>query len=116
MYSSAACWRDGQEIWRVQHQGDRDVLHIEITGTPPENFEDLRARQFAEQAENDRARAKGDYGVDCIFDIPLELARSMVGFRHDLNNPGIDENGFRELRQQPGAGLLASARPWWKFW
>jgi len=116
MYSSAAYWREGREIWSVQHEGDRDVLHIKVTGMTPENFEDLRARKFAEQAEDDRTRAKGEYGVDYIFDIPLELARTIAGFRHDLDTPGIDHDGFRELRQQAGAGLLSSARPWWKFW
>jgi hypothetical protein len=110
MFASAAFWRDGREVWSVQHQGDKAVTDLVVKGVPPSNFEDLRARCFAaqESAEPD--------DVDYVFDIPLDLAKSIVGFRHDQINPEIDDTSFRALAKGP-VGLLAKVmKPKWKFW
>jgi hypothetical protein len=113
MFMSAALWRNGREIWSVQHRGgDYGDTDLVIKGSPPDSFEELRSRCFAAQES-----ARGDeVGVDYVADIPLELARSIVGFKHDEANPEIDDARFRALRQEP-TGLLAKAtRPRWKFW
>jgi hypothetical protein len=110
MFASAAFWRDGREVWSVQHQGDKAVTDLVVKGVPPSNFEDVRARCFAAQelAEPD--------DVDYVFDIPLDLAKSIVGFRHDQINPEIDDTSFRALAKGP-VGLLAKVmKPKWKFW
>ena len=113
MDMSASFWRDGREIWNVHHRGgDYGVMDLVVRGSLPEAFDDLRARTFARQA----AAGGDDLGVDYIAGIPLDLARSIVGFQHDEINPGIDNAGFRALRQE-ATGLLAGARRgWWKFW
>jgi len=116
MYQSAAFWRDGNEIWSVRHRGgDYGIMDLVVKGLPPDPFNDLRTRTFALQASEGGA----DADVDYIADIPLELARSIVGFKHDEVNPGIDDN-FRELREG-STGLLARSSPSsagrrWKFW
>jgi hypothetical protein len=115
MFMSAALWRDGREVWSVQHRGgDYGVTDLVVKGSPPEAFEGLRDRCFAAQ-EQESAR-DADIGVDYVADIPLELARSIVGFKHDEINPGIDDTSFRALRLEPGGRLAKAARPWWKFW
>lgn len=45
-----------------------------------------------------------------------EDTRSIVGFRHDEINPGIDDASFRALRPEPTGRLAKAARPKWKFW
>jgi len=117
-YASSGFWRDGREIWNVAHQGDRDVTDLNVRGSPPEPFDDLRARAFARQeAEGDRAR------VDYIASIPRDLADGIIASAFDENDPGRgaihtepDPVVFRELCELP-TGLLAGARKrWWKFW
>jgi len=110
MFMSAALWRHGEAIWSVQHRGgDYGDTDLVVEGALPENFAELRARCFAAQ------ESAGGNGVDYVADIPLLLAKSIVGFKHDETNTEIDEN-FRALRQEP-TGLLARAtRPKWKFW
>jgi hypothetical protein len=113
MFMSAALWRDSREIWSVQHRGgdygDTDLI---VKGALPDTFDDVRARCFAAQ---ESASATG-VGVDYVADIPLELARSIVGFRHDEINPGIGDKSFRALRAEPTGLLAKAARPSWKFW
>jgi hypothetical protein len=112
MYQSAAMWRDGREIWSVKHRGgDYGVLDLVVSGAPTEPFEELRTYYFSEQMAAGGASAD----VDHIAEIPLELARSITGFKHDAINPDIDDR-FRELRGQPGGLLAEAARPRWKFW
>ena len=118
MYASAAFWQGGLEIWSVQHRGDRDIMDIVVKGSPPDQFEALRTRYVAEQARENATSAEVDY----IFEIPLELARSIVLFRHDTSSPGIDDNDFGELQQEAtgllgeGGGRPDAPTPWWKFW
>ncbi|HEY6271879.1 MAG TPA: hypothetical protein VIX19_07790, partial [Terriglobales bacterium] len=100
------------EIWSVQHRGgDYGVNDLVVKGVPPGNFEDLRARCFAAQ---ESARSDS-IGVDYVADIPMLLAKSIIGFKYDEIKPEIEAR-FRALRQEP-TGLLAKAtRPRWKFW
>jgi hypothetical protein len=112
MFMSSALWRRGQEIWSVQHRGgDYGNTDLVIKGLPPDNFEDLRAHCFAAQES-----ARDDsIGVDYVADIPMLLAKSIVGFKYDEINPETEAR-FRALRQEP-TGLLARAmRSRWKFW
>jgi len=113
MFMSAESWRGSEQVWDVKHRGgdfgDSDLV---VIGAPPDPFEDLRFRCLSAQ----ESAIRSGLSVDHVADIPLELARSIVGFRHDVTNPGIDERTFQALRADP-AGLLAqAARPWWKFW
>jgi hypothetical protein len=114
MFVSTAQWRAGEQVWSVQHRGgDYGVDDLVIEGTPPEPFEEIRARCFAAQ----QAAKHDKIGVDYVFDIPVELGRSIVGFRHDQADAHTDGN-FRELHIGPDSRLTrAAARPpWWKFW
>jgi hypothetical protein len=112
MFMSAALWRGGREVWSVQHRGgDYGETDLVVKGSPPDTFESLRARCFAAQ----ESASAADIRVDYVADIPLELARSFVGFRHDMANPEIDGR-FHALQLQPDGRLAKAARPWWKFW
>jgi hypothetical protein len=89
--SSSAAWhyRDGAEAWQVVHTGDQgDAFHLEVGGTPPPELAVIRSRL------EKRARAEPD--VDFGFDVPIELAKSVVGFRHD-EVPDGDAEPFERL-------------------
>ncbi|MBL8770627.1 MAG: hypothetical protein JNK30_04535 [Phenylobacterium sp.] len=105
MFQEARGYADGAEVWRVTHDPNRggSLYHLETDGAPPPELAgihaDLKAQQDAEGGET--------AGVDLICDVPLELARSICGFKHDLDPP--DGVVFEELRQAKRA--TGTSRP-----
>jgi hypothetical protein len=94
MYQMAVLWSDGRETCRVQHRGgDHGIMDLVVNGSPPKIFDNLRSEHSARQLAAGGANAN----VDHIADIPLELARSMVGFKHDEVNAATDGLDFWEL-------------------
>lgn len=105
MYSSAAFWRDGRAVWAVSHQGDRDIEHLEVKGEPPAAFAAIRDRLHAQQA------AEGEKEeVDYIFEIPVELAFSIAGYRHDAEIPALGKDAFEIL----ATTKTTPERTWWR--
>lgn len=74
MISVARFYHDGAERWSVTHVGCDDPESLEINGKPPAPFDDIRARFTAEIDEEE----------DKVFEIPVETARAIFGFRYDL--------------------------------
>ncbi len=64
----------------------------------------------------DAERAGDRLGVDWFFEIPLLLAKGIVGFKHDEELPAGTEHGFVALRLLDGGSLASGRRPWWRFW
>jgi hypothetical protein len=79
MMQWAERWKNGRQVWNVQHTSEEGPRHLETTGSLPAEFAEIRRRRFAEQDEEDA----GDAAVDFIADIPLDLAEAATGFRHD---------------------------------
>lgn len=105
MFQEARGYADGAEVWRVTHDPNEgeSIYHLETTGAPPAQLAkihaDLKAEQDAEGGE--------DAGVDLICDVPLTLAKSICGFKHDDDPP--DGVAFEELRRAKGSA--GSAKP-----
>lgn len=78
MASLAEGWKDGQRLWRLAHESEQGLRHLEESGALPKLFGDIREKAFRQQ-ESDGA----DGGVDYIFDVPLLVAQSLTGFKHD---------------------------------
>lgn len=100
MCSCAACWRGGQRVWSVYHDsgGRSGNLHLDIKGEPPPAFAEIRGRLMSEQEAAGGKKA----GVDFVFDVPVELARSVAGYRHDHDIPELSKLAFEVLtRAQP---------------
>lgn len=80
MYSAVEEFSGGASRWSVVHASEDGPMDLEVTGSPPGNFaaigDDLTAQQ------------QGDDDTDYIFDVPLKLAESIVGFKHDEEPPG----------------------------
>lgn len=90
MFARAEFWSGGRSVWRVWHSGDEGGRDLHTTGDLPASFAALRQQAFSKQdEEND---------VDHIFDIPLDLAAQLTGFRHD---EGAPDRVFFELVEKP---------------
>jgi hypothetical protein len=108
MYQEARGYEAGAEVWRVTHdpqQGD-SVYHLEVTGAPPAQLSEIREAAVAEQDEE----GGEDAGADFVSDVPLDLAASICGFKHDDDWP---QGGFTELRRanSPSAEPKAGGGP-----
>jgi len=99
MFSSASAWKNGKQTWRVEHNGEEDkVLHLEASGNLPTEFENVRKKAFAKQETTEHD------DVDYVFDIPVELAKELTGFRHDQDVPGMSGDTFEVLEPAGGSG------------
>src|SRR5262249_6448576 len=105
MWRLTTQWENGEEVLRASHSGDRDVHNLTTSGTLPDFFARVHAEALAQQA----AEGGADAEVDCVFDVPLELARRITGFRHD---------GSENVAAQHFEVLIESSpsKPRWRFW
>jgi len=74
MEATAHAAEQGKRLWRVSHNGEGDAP-LKVTGTPPREFAAIRRNFERKQAE--------DNGVDWLSEIPLELVRTISGYRAD---------------------------------
>ncbi len=79
MASEACEWKAGNELWRASHQSDQGIYHLATEGHLPATFEKLLDEARSKQ-ENVGAQSSN---VDHLFDVPIEIAKSRTGFRHD---------------------------------
>src|SRR5262245_45587635 len=107
MVSSAELWANGQRRWRAEHDAQRSIRHLTTSGTLPAAYADaLRNAQEAQDAESaDEAE------VDYFFEVPLQLARDIAGFKHDEDVPDVKYEAF-QVYDSPGG----NRRKWWRVW
>jgi hypothetical protein len=87
MVSRATGWREGRMMWSVTHDAQKGLKHLEVQGEPPPQFTAIR----------DELSARDTPNVDYLFDVPVETARSVVGYRHDGDVPGLSGEVFEVL-------------------
>ncbi len=100
MNSLATEWRDGRQVWSVSHDGSEGGDQLDVEGELPAVFEELKQEAVAAQAESE---ADGG-GVNFVFDIPLDLAAEITGFRHDEMGFDDDIAPFTVLERLFAAG------------
>jgi hypothetical protein len=86
MVSRAAGWKNGKEIWSVTHDAQEDDGHLEVAGEPPASFAAIRDRLTRQQEQ--------DGGADFIFNIPVDLAKKIIGYSHE-ETPEITFDNFQ---------------------
>jgi hypothetical protein len=112
MVSYASLWQDGRYAWQIRHDGGG---HLEARGDLPSAFADFRDIAMDNQQAQE-ARSKSDeWRVDYLFDVPLDTAATITGYRHD----GAIENDFLNLRAlvpTNGNVLTKLSQPpgWWQ--
>ena len=89
MVSSATGWKNGLRVWSVLHDAQKDLRHLDIQGEPPTEFIAIRDGLLAQ---------KEPENCDYIFDIPVETARSLTGYRYDRDIPGLSGEVFEVLQ------------------
>lgn len=103
MASSSELWSGGKRKWWISHQGENGPKGLSTEGQLPDCFSPIRSAM--EEAQ--RAEGGDDAAVDYIFEIPLKVAQSLVGFKHDEDCPHMTEEQFVVLsRAAPKKGLL----------
>jgi hypothetical protein len=108
MCSSAAYWKNGQQIWRVFHNGGDDgVEHLQTGGQMPAEFATICQQQLTKQQAE--TVSNDELGVDHIFDLPLNLAKALTGFQHDDPASGLADQAFEALEsgKQSGGGFFS---------
>jgi hypothetical protein len=81
MASAAHGCANGQLLWSVTHDGDKDLYDLTASGAVPDGFAAIKSRLVKSQDEE--AQAKSMLPVDYLFDAPVELAAALTGYRHD---------------------------------
>jgi len=79
MVSAASEWADGKEKWSIRHDAQQGLGHLEISGEPPSGAAEIVADARKAQAAEDAGSAE----VDFIFDIPINVAERVTGYRYD---------------------------------
>lgn len=79
MVSAACAYSHGVEQWSLVHDSQNGWRDLVVLGSPPSIFDNVRERLSGEQEENGGENSDVDY----FFDIPLETAAAICGYRHD---------------------------------
>jgi len=104
MASSSEFWGGGQRKWRIAHLGEDGPKGLSVEGDVPECFASIKR----EMEEAQRAAGGDAAGVDHIFEIPLKVAQTLVGFKHDEVCPHLTEEQFVVLsRPAPKKGFIS---------
>ena len=115
MVCTSELWRNGAQVWRIEHDAQQSIDHISTSGLLPDDYPAIE-REFAEQQKQAGGK-KAD--TDYFFDIPLQTAKSIVGFKHD--EAGLEDESFEVFKGNEASPLAdpisnQGKRPWWKLW
>lgn len=111
MFSSSELWSNGKRLWRVEHDAQQAFDHLSATGSLPDDYGPTKAHFAAHQEAEGGAKAD----VDLYFEIPLVLAQSRVGFKHDEVN-AEDTDGSFDVLHDTSPPEVRHSRQWWQFW
>lgn len=79
MYATSAYFQGGARRWWMEHDAAQSLDHLLVEGEPPAVFRTILVEKHAVQLKE----KSGVIEVDHYFDVPLALAASLSGFRHD---------------------------------
>lgn len=116
MISFASCWQSGRHIWQIRHDPSLGNEHLEAFGDLPPGFTGFREVAVHKQRSQHEHRRPSQSGVDYVFDVPLDTAATITGYRHD---GVVEDDFFRNLQTvvpTNGNVLTKLSRPptWWQ--
>lgn len=91
--SLAFLYREGRQVWQVSHVLDEGDDNLHVAGAAPAAVASLLAKAKAARATS---------GHDAVFGVPVALASSVCGFRHDAPS----DIAFTRLEPVPDLHLL----------
>lgn len=116
MVCSSELWRDGAQVWRVEHDAQKSIEHIAASGDLPADYSAIEREHAEEQKQAGGSKA----GVDYFFEIPLHTAKNIAGFKHDEVDPAIEDKSFMVFELEaatPGERIKnQNKKTWWKLW
>jgi hypothetical protein len=83
MASGFSRWTNGERVLSVEHDSQQGARHLEISGNLSSEAKAIIEEATSSQNKED----EGDAEVDFFFDIPINIAYGLTGFRHDHANP-----------------------------
>jgi len=95
MFVAVQVYKDSKQQWAVIHDAQAGEFHLEVDGRPPGSLLEIAERRTKQQREDGEAS-----GIDYMFEIPLDVAESLCGFRHDLRRYDWGEPRFTELEER----------------
>lgn len=112
MFSSAERWVRSQNVWRIAHDAQTSIRRLHTKGELPSTYtqalREATARQDAEDA--------GPGEVDFFFEVPLQVAKEMTGFKHDEDIAGVDYERFTAYASAKHRSTNAGRRKWRQMW
>lgn len=116
MVSYASLWQDGQYVWQIRHDSSLGTGHLEVRGDLPSAFGNIRSIAMEKQRAEDTRRKSGEWGVDYIFDVPINTAATMTGYRHDTTVENDFFSNLQGLAPTKGNVLTKLGQPpgWWQ--
>jgi hypothetical protein len=113
MFCSSALWRDGEHVWRIEHDAQKSIDHLAASGHLPADYDSIEQEHVEEQ----RQAGGKDADVDYFFEIPLHTAKNLVGFKHD--EADLEDESFEVFEfSTTQSALIAKQgmKPWWTLW
>jgi len=88
MMSMATSYKNGRKEWSVQHDAQKSATHIKSQGDLPSDFNAT--------LDNAALKQKERKDVDYYFDVPIDLAEGIVGYRYGRAR-NKEQTSFQEL-------------------
>jgi hypothetical protein len=116
MVSYASLWQDGRYVWQIRHDSRQGAGHLEVRGDLPSAFGDFRGSAMDKQRAQEARRKPDEWGVDYFFDVPLDTAATITGYRHDRATENDFFRNLRTLVPANGNVLTKLSQPpgWWQ--
>lgn len=111
MVSIAEGWNGGARSWAIAHDAQEGMFDLSADGEIPADYETIKNDFVSQQ----NAEGGEDADVDFIFDIPLQVAKKICGYKHDEGSPPWVPPGPVAFTRH-GTSNATSTKPWWKFW
>jgi len=103
MASSAEFWSGGSRTWWISHEGIDGPKGLDFSGAVPNNFPQVKSEMEAKQKQENGEKSQVDY----LFEIPLLVAKSITGFKHDEVCLHVVGNEFKIMKKSEQAGFFS---------